>query len=401
MSRLERSRELHKRAVRCIPWGTQTNAKKWRKVFPDVSPAFIERGRGCHIWDVDGNEYLDFKCALGPIVLGHADPDVNNAVKRQIDDGTLYNMAHPLEIELAEQIAEIVPCAKRVRFLKTGSDANCAAVRVARVVTGRDKIISLGYHGWNDVTNANREKIGGIPQASRELVLTGPINDSEALKKLFIAHDGQIALLIADLACHRSIPRKYVQDLKNLAHENGALLCFDEIITGFRYALGGAQEYFGVMPDLACFGKAIANGYSLSALCGRGDIMDEAFEKTIITGTYYGSTADLAAAKASIGKLLRHNVPALLWQRGQALQDAINRSAERHGLTIRAEGPSCISNLVAEDTEELAAFLMRLFVNGLYPGSSYWFVNYAHTDEELSAAFDIIDRTFSDVKHGK
>lgn len=395
---LKCSRELFERASKRIPWGTQTNAKKWHEAARDYSPAFIQRAKGCRVWDADGNEYIDFKCALGPVILGYADDEVNAAVKRQIDEGTMYNMSHPLEIELAERIALVVPCAERIRFLKTGSDATCAAVRIARTVTGRDKVISFGYHGWNDMTNACNPSLGGIPQSSRELVIRGTPHDLDGFKKLLLQHGKNTAIVIMDLAGHRQTDPQYLKSIRDLCKENGILLCYDEIITGFRYALGGAQAYYGVTPDLACFAKAMANGYSISALCGRADVMERGFEKTVITGTYYGATTDIAASIATIDKLKREKVPDLLWQRGRRLKAMINEISHKYGLSLRAEGPDCIFNITADNKEQIALFTNLLFEHGLFPGASYWFIQYSHTDGVIDQAGEIIDAVCRKMK---
>lgn len=395
---LKCSKDLFERTSKRIPWGTQTNAKKWPAGAREYFPAFIQRGKGCRIWDVDGNEYIDFKCACGPVILGYADDEVNAAVKRQIDEGTMYNMAHPLEIELAERIAALVPCAERVRFLKTGSDATCAAVRIARTVTGRDKVISFGYHGWNDMTNACNLGLGsGIPPASRELVIKAKPHDLEGFKQILGQHGKNTAIVIMDLACHHQTDPQYLKTIQALCRENGSLLCFDEIITGFRYALGGAQAYYGVTPDLGCFAKAMANGYSISALCGRAEVMDAGFAKTIITGTYYGATTDIAAAIATIDKLQREKVPELLWQRGRKLKTMINELLHKHGLNLRADGVDCLF-YIAGDSKQNELFSRLLLEQGVFPGSSYWFMQYAHTDDVLDRTGKIVETVCRKMK---
>lgn len=393
MRDLTRSKQLYEKALRLIPWGTQTHSKKPHPDLEGYGPYFIERGKGCRIWDVDGNEYIDFRGAFGPIVLGYADDEVNAAVKKQIDSGTLYDMAHPLEIELAELLNRHVPCAERVRFLKTGADANSAAVRIARAVTEREKVISIGYHGWLDSVNGHRPNLGGVPAAARELIIGLSPNDLDGLKEAIAKHGRDAAVLITDLACHRDLEIEYLQAVRELTSENGIVLCYDEIVTGFRYALGGAQEYYGVTPDLACFAKAMANGYSISALCGKAELMDKGFERTTISGTYYGATTDLAASIATIKKLERERVSETLWERGEELKAFINGIARRSGSDIRACGPACIFNLASE-RGEVIRFWQKLLENGLFPGANYWFMQHSHTEEVLHEVFEIIDESF-------
>jgi len=399
MNDLTRSRRLYDRAIKLIPWGTQTGSKRWAEALRDHLPAFIARGKGCRVWDVDGNEYIDFRCAFGPIILGYADREVNAAVKKQIDLGTLYGMAHPVEIELAELVNELVPCAERVRFFKTGADANAAAVRVARTFTGKEKVISIGYHGWIDTLLAKTTKVPGIPGVDRQLMFDVRPNDLDAIKDVVSTHKNEVAILIIDLACCRDVDREYLEAIRELTSESNILLSFDEIITGFRYSLGGAQSYFGITPDLAAFGKAMANGYAISALCGKAEIMDRAFEKTTISGTYYGDTSTIAASIATISKLRREGVPEMLWSRGERLKTFINEAARKARLGIKASGPACIFDVASGNPQETELFVKKFLEKGVMPGSPYWFMQYSHSDNELDKTCEIIAEALGEVRN--
>lgn len=250
---------LH-RALQSIPLGSQTFSKS-RTQYPfGVSPYFIERGEGCYVWDVDGNKYLDMIGSLAALTLGHNDPDVTKAVSRQLQDGIIFSLPHPLEFQVAEKIISLVPCAEKVRFGKNGSDATAGAIRVSRAFTNREHVAVCGYHGWQDWYIGSTARNLGVPQATRDLTHTFMYNDLDSLKKLFTDYPEQIAAVILEPMNVTEPMNNFLAEVKELAHQHGAVLIFDETITGFRYAKGGAQELFGVTPDLATFGKGLANG---------------------------------------------------------------------------------------------------------------------------------------------
>jgi glutamate-1-semialdehyde 2,1-aminomutase len=271
--RYARSEELLERALRTIPLGSQTFSKSKTQYPHGVSPYFVTRGKGGHVWDADGNEYVDFISSLAAVTLGHGDPDVQAAVAAQLEDGVIFSLPHPLEMEVAERLVAMVPCAEKVRFGKNGSDATSGAVRIARAFTGRDHVAVCGYHGWQDWYIGATARNRGVPKAVRELTHTFPFNDLLALEALLASHPAGFAAVMMEPMNVSDPAPGYLQAVKELAHRHGALLIFDETITGFRFANGGAQALFGVTPDLATFGKGIANGYPLAAVAGRADVM--------------------------------------------------------------------------------------------------------------------------------
>jgi len=305
---LYQSGQLHNRAMEIIPTGTQTFSKG-RFLYPTGMPLYIERGKGSHVWDVDGNEYIDFVSGLCPIILGYCDPDVDSAVKAQMESGVIFSLPHRLEIEVSEKLCEIIPCAEMVRFGKNGSDATAGAVRLARAYTGRDHIITVAghYHGWADWYIGITARNAGVPQAIRELTHTFEYNDIDSLHALFRQYPNQVACVIMEPMSLTWPEDGFLEAVKELTHKNGAILIFDEVITGLRMAMGGAQEYFGVIPDIACFGKAIANGYPLSAVVGKSDIMSY-FGKVHFSFTNGGECLSLAASKATLEKMERDSV---------------------------------------------------------------------------------------------
>lgn len=406
--RYARSQALLERAEGLIPLGTQTFSKS-RLHFPaGRAPHFLGRGRGGRVWDVDGNEYVDLVAALLPVVLGHCDPDVDAAIRRQLSRGISFSLATELELALAERLVELIPCAEMVRFGKSGTDATSAAVRIARAVTGREHVIACGYHGWSDwyVGATSRDK--GVPGAVRELTHRVPYNDLKAIEVALDVSPGKCAALIME-PMHAEEPAPgYLERVRDLVHRHGALLIFDEIITGFRFALGGAQALFDVTPDLACFGKAMGNGMPISAVVGRADLMREC-EEVFISGTFGGEALSLAAATAVIDKMQREPVIQTLWRTGERLGAGVNERIAGYGLQavmgLHGKAPlQCLS--FHEHPNASAAEIRTLFTTcmlerGVLVIASHN-VMYAHDDgdlEQVLAAYDhTLERTVRELE---
>jgi glutamate-1-semialdehyde aminotransferase len=336
--RISASQSLTERARKVIPGISQTFSKNPNQYVRKVTPAYIERGSAGHVWDADGNEYIDYPLSLGPIILGHGDPDVQKAVKDQLDDGTIFSLPHRLEVEVSELLCETIPCAEMVRFGKNGSDVTSAAVRAARSFTGRDRVALCGYHGWQDWYIGTTTRNSGVPKAVSDLTHTFDYNDPASLEEIFRKYPGEISCVIMEPVGMESPQDDFLQKVAEITRTNGAVLIFDEVITGFRLALGGAQEYFGVTPDIACFAKAMANGYPVSAVVGSGDVMKQ-FEQVFFSGTFGGEALSLAAAKATITKMQREPVIERLWEVGGRLQTAYNEISMEFGLS---EITSCV-----------------------------------------------------------
>ena len=332
---LQMSRSWKARAQSRVPIMAQTFSKA-PMCFPQGSyPAFLERGNGAHVWDVDGNEYVDFILGLGPIVLGYHDPAVDEAVRRQLDNGPIFSLPHRLEVEVAEKLAEVVPCAEMSRFSKTGSEVTSAAVRCARAFTRREKIAYASYHGWHEWFAVTTTRGAGIPAAMKELVVPFNFNDLASLEAVLAAHE--IAAVILEPVSLDEPAPGFLQALIDAAHKKGALVIFDEIVSGFRIATAGAQERYRVVPDLATFGKGMANGMPLAAVVGRAEIM-RSFEEVFFSTTFGGEALSLAAAMATIEQFRVREVPAHLWRMGAKLQQAFERARERHGVGGRVWG---------------------------------------------------------------
>jgi glutamate-1-semialdehyde aminotransferase len=326
---ISRSNQIFERSIGLVPAGTQTLAKGPGQWIRGVAPKYLARGAGAHVWDVDGNEYVDLNMAIGPISLGYAYPRVDDAIRAQLADGITFSLVHPLEVEVAELVREVVPGAESVRYSKTGCDATTAAVRLARAFTGRRKVLCCGYHGWHDWYISVTDRNAGIPPEVADLTYTFQYNDLSSVED---ALDGDVACVILEPTVFEAPKPGFLQGLRDLCTKNGSLLVFDEMWTGFRIALGGAQAYFGVTADLACFSKAIANGMPISVLTGRKDVM-RLLEKDVFFFTTFGGEAlSLAAAKATIEEIRDRDVPAHLARQGKKLLDGYNALAREYGL---------------------------------------------------------------------
>lgn len=324
MSRkFDRTNELLSRAEKVIPLGSQTFSKSHLNFVRGAYPLFLDRGLGCHVWDVDGNEYIDFLLALMPVVLGYADEDVNRAITAQLQKGISFSFSTEIESELAEKLIEIIPSAEMVRFGKNGSDATAGAVRVTRAYTGREKIAVCGYHSWHDWYIASTPFSLGTTKADQALISKFNYNDLESLETLLKKEPDAYAAIIMEPANAIEPAPGFLEGVRDLAHKYGALLVFDEIVSGWRTSLGGAQAYYNVTPDLSCFGKAMGNGMPIAALVGKRDYM-KTVEKVFLSSTFGGETLSLAASLATIEKMKKFNVVDAMHSTAKYLGNQIN-----------------------------------------------------------------------------
>ena len=399
---ITRSQELYERALKLIPSVTQTLAKGPGQHTRGVAPIYLQRGHGSHVWDVDGNEYIDFTMGVGPLSLGYCNPVVDAAIRAQLDDGITFSLMHPLEVEVAELMRDVVPGAEAVRFSKTGADVTSAAIRAARAFTGKNKVLCCGYHGWHDWYVGVTDRISGIPQNIQDLSFTIPYNDIEGVEAS-LKKDSDIACIILEPIVFEAPQDNFLHQLRELCTQYGVLLIFDEMWTGFRLALGGAQEFFGVQADLACFSKAVANGMPISMLTGRADIM-KVFEKQVFFYTTFGGEAlSLAAAKATINELRDKNVAAYLAAQGKKLREGYNAIAGELGLSYtRCFGFDCRSMVVfdaeAGNPLEVKAFVQQEMIkNGILWGG-FHNMSYAHSDADVEYTLNVYRRVLPLLK---
>lgn len=321
-NRYIKSEEFLKLAESKIPLGSQTFSKSKTQYPIGISPLFVTHAKGSKVYDLDGNEYIDLVNSLACITLGHADPEIILAVEKQLRSGSIYSLPSPLEYEVADLLTEIIPCADMVRFAKNGTDATSASIRLARAHTNKNHVIHTGYHGWQDWYIGSTTRSKGVPYQVSALSHSANLEDYSQIKDLFLKFKDDIACVIIE-PIGRNIPSKeYLESIKSLCEANGALLIFDETITGFRVANGGAQELIGVVPHLATFGKGMANGLPLSAVVGQREYMMQ-FEDIFISGTFGGELLSLAAGKKVLERYINEPITEQLCQIGNSLSKEI------------------------------------------------------------------------------
>lgn len=423
----EKSKQQWERASRTCPGGIHSNVRKsWQP-----HPMFYDRGSGSHVWDVDGNEFIDYVLARGPLLLGHSPQPVLNAVKAQLDRGLMYAGQHELEIAAAEKFCSLVPCAEMVRFSGSGSEATHGAMRLARGLTGRMKILRFEghYHGWFDNQMWNyapplevagpREACvpipatkGQNPNEAEHLVIC-PWNDLALVERAFAQHPGQIAGVITEaVMCNTGgiMPKPgFLEGLRDLCTKNGTVLIFDEVITGFRVSVGGAQQHFGVTPDVATFAKGMAGGFPVSAIAGKRSFMQPFGDLAITHAGTYNSSAPYMAATLAALEMLSADDGALLDRAhaiGRRLMDGIRESAGRAGKDVHIRGVGTVFHVSFNDGQEIVdyrtslakdavaydRFWLALQDRGIrtIPGG-LWFVSTAHTDADVDRTLAAID----------
>ncbi len=373
------------RAAGLIPAGTQTLAKGPGQYVRGVAPKYLARGKGAHVWDVDGNEYIDYQMGIGPLSLGYAYDAVDDAIRAQLADGITFSLMHPLEVEVAELVREVVPGVEGVRYSKTGCDITTAAVRLARAFTKRDRVLCCGYHGWHDWYIAVTDRNAGIPQDVAALSATFGYND---LASVLDAIDDNTACVILEPVTFEEPRDGFLAELRRVCDQVGALLIFDEMWTGFRLALGGAQERFGVRADLACFSKAIANGMPLGVLTGRREVMALCEKDVFFFTTFGGEALSLAAAKATIHELRARQVPQHLERQGDKLKAGYNALAAELGLDFtRCVGYPCRSLVTfdakAGDPLEQKSLLQQELVRRGVLWGGFHNMSFSHSDADV------------------
>ena len=399
-----RSERLRERAHAMIPGGAHTYAKGDDQ-FPERAPGFIVRGKGCHVWDADGNEFIEYGMGLRSVTLGHAFEPVVTAAHQQMLLGANFTRPASIEVELAEEFLRIIDGADMVKFSKNGSDVTTAAIKLARAYTGRSLIAVCGdqpFFSVDDWFIGCTEMSAGVPAEIAALTLKFRYNDLESLNELFDKYPGQIACVILEAESTTPPAPGYLQRLKALCEKQGAVLIFDEMITGFRWHLGGAQKFHGVVPHLSTFGKALGNGFAISALAGNRDIMrlgglDHDRPRVFLLSTTHGAeTHAMAAALATIRVYREQDVVGHLWSQGTRLQSLVNQAIIEHQLEGAFEliGRPCNLVFVTRDgagersQEFRTLFLQELIRQGIIAPS--FVVSLSHTDDDIERTAEAI-----------
>jgi len=411
--RVPRSMALYERALERIPGATQLVSRRPTRVAYGVSPVYATRAEGARFWDVDGFEYIDWMSGIGSILLGYADPAVDDAVRRQISTGTIYAVNHELELELAEELCRTIPCAEMVRYAKCGGEACAIAVRIARGVTGRDKILFCGYHGWHDwflaANLAEESNLAahllpaiepiGVPRALAGTAIPFANGDAAALGELLERHRGEVAAVIMEPIRSELPAEGYLAEVAKLAREHGAVLIFDEVSAGLRFGMGGAQEYLGVTPDMAVFAKSISNGYPMAAVVGRRDVMDPS-ARMFISSTYWSDTIGLRAALTTLHEAQRRDVASGLWRLGGELKRRLNAIAAEIGLDVRCEGVDVHPQLQFAIADPLlkshvtTLYIQEMAKRGCH-GYASFYLNAAQGEGELEQTCQAARETFT------
>ncbi|MFZ0183895.1 MAG: aminotransferase class III-fold pyridoxal phosphate-dependent enzyme, partial [Nitrosotalea sp.] len=355
---LKKSLDLLSRAKKVLPAQTHTFSKGYKSFVEGVYPIFAQRGKGSHIFDVDGNDFIDYMAALGPIILGYSYDVVNESIKKQLADGSIFSLPHPLEVEAAELMCHIIPGCDMAKFTKTGSDAVTAAVRGAKAITGKDHVAYWGGGGvWHDwftvITSRNR----GVPKSLKNMIKLFEYNKIESLKKV-LDNDKEIGTVCMEPMTFEKPDKNFLQDVKRITHEHDAILVFDEVQTGFRWALGGAQEYFGVQADISAWGKAMANGMPLGAISGKSEFM-KIFDEVFYSTTFGGETLSLAAFQATVKEMQEKKVIEHIFKMGTKFYEGFTKIVQKSGANVTIEGFPCKLKLGFPDKNGNDSLLIR------------------------------------------
>lgn len=394
---LEKSRKI-------IPSLTQTFSRAAYTFVEGAFPVYAQSAKGSHFTDVDGNDYIDYLCGLGPVILGHAYPTVDDAIKEQLKNGILFSLPHKLEIEVAELLCNVIPSAEMIKFSKTGSGAATGAVRAARALTKRDKIAYCGSGGvWHDWYAGIISRNQGVPDFNKDLIFPFDYNDINTLEYIFEKNPNEIACVFMEPTMFEKPTDSFLQKVKKIAAENGSVLIFDEIVTGFRLANGGGQEYFGVEPDITVLGKGIANGMPLSAVVGKKEYM-KIFDDVFFSTTYAGETLSLAAGKATIVEFMEKHVIRKMWENGTLLMDKFNNIAKEQSLQIALNGYPVRMKLICKDEKGNDSILMKSLLiqemvkRGIFMHPGVEYISFSHEKDDIDNTILSFIDTISVIK---
>jgi len=414
---VERSMEVYERARKLIPGVTQLISRRPARAALGVSPIYASHAKGCRIWDIDGNEYVDWYSGIGPIILGYADEVVDEAVKAQIDKGSVFSIVEENAVELAEELVRLIPSAEMVRFCKGGGEACTIAVRIARGVTERDKVLFCGYHGWHDwylAANIGAARLDehlfngidpiGIPRALEGTSIPFKYGDLESLEDLLKENDGEVACIIMEPMRTELPPPGYLEGVRELATRYGVVLIFDEVSSGFRIAIGGVQEFIGVTPDMSVFAKAISNGYPMGAVVGKREFMEPS-SRMFISSAYWDDSVGIVAALTTLKELQRRDAVAHFDRIGATFKEEVNRIAQEVNLAAECVGVAAHPGIRFHvDDPETAKKVSTLFIQenakrGLILATGFFF-NCAHDEEALAFTFEGIRGSFGVIADG-
>ena len=405
MRSFEKSTALVERGRKVTPLAAQTFSKSYRYFMPESSPMYIDHADGARVYDVDGNEFLDFICCLGPITLGYNYPAVNKAVIEQLNKGIIFSTQAPVECELAELLTQVIPCAEMVKFVKNGSDATTAAIRLARAYTGRERVAMCGYHGMHDWSIGASANNKGVPKAVCALTKTYKYNDIASLENLLDAHPGEYAAVIIEPIQSNGTTKEYLQAVVDTAHKHGAVAIFDEVVSGFRYAIGGASEYYGVTPDMASYGKGCANGMPLSFVAGKKELISIIEQGVFVSMTFGGDAISIAGSLATIKEMQEKDAIRHIWKLGTILLEGLRARIEKYGVgnAVSASGLAPHCGLAFDDVGSLnyldiqSVYIKTMLENGILC-QAITNISLSHTEADIQKFLDAVDCAFAAIR---
>lgn len=402
INRYEKSQVLWKRANQVLVPGGST-ISKLPYLYPyGYYPIYLESGQGAKVFDVDGNQYIDFQSANGAIILGLRHREIEAAMEKQREKGNLFSLLSPLPIELAEKLCFHIPSAERIRILKTGSDAVSGAVRIARAYVNKPKILTMHYHGWHDWTYISSLLNQGIPSHNKDNLLTCPYGDFQELERVVEREKTELAAIVMEPVHLLSPPEGYLRAVRDLTQIMNIVLIFDEVVTGVRFGLGGAQAYLNVTPDISCFSKALSNGYPLSAIVGRADIMEKT-KDAVTTQTCAEETLSLAAALETLKFIEANPVIDKVWNLGKMFKSKFNALSQQYGIPVNCLGYPPRLELAFEDFKGWdkkvikGYFLEQTALDGFLFGHAI-FISYAHQEAHIEKALQSCKKIFCSLK---
>lgn len=399
MKNLKNSEILKTKARKIIPHYTGTFSRSPTSFIDGIYPAYVKSGNGCKLVDVDGNEFIDFFCGLGPITLGYNYTPVNNAIKKQLKNGILFSLPHPIEVELSEIICKTIPHAEMIKLEKSGSNAVTAAVRAARAITNREKIAYCGSGGvWHDWQAAMVSRDGGVPKYNRRLIKIFEYNDIKGLEKIFDDNKNQIAAIVLE-PTHYEIPKNgFLKKVRKIADENNSLLILDEIVTGFRFDIKGGQKYFNIKGDLVCFGKGMGNGLPISAITGPSEFM-KIYDKLWVSSTNNSENLSIAGTIATINEMIRKKTIEHCWRMGRKLMDEWNKITDENHIDAKMNGFPVRMDLTYKknNTPSLtlkSLLLKEMLKEGIFMsilGTTY--LSYSHKNEDIKKTLEALEKS--------
>jgi len=409
-----KSQELYNKAKKIIPGGTQLLSKRPEMFLPNIWPAYYSKAKGCEIWDLDGNKYIDMSyMGIGACILGYADDDVNDAVINVIDKGNMTTLNVPEEVELAELLCEIHPWADMVRYARSGGEAMAIAVRIARAKTGKDKVLFCGYHGWSDwylAANLADDKAldghllpglepNGVPRALKGSAHPFVYNDTEGFIDLIESHKSEVGTVVLETIRNYKPKEEFIETVRKKTQELEVVLIVDEVSSGWRLNVGGAHLIYNLEPDIAVFAKGISNGYPMAAIIGKSKVM-EAAQNSFISSTYWTERIGPTAAIACIKKMLKEKVPEHLERQGKIVQNTWKNNASKYGLKIHVDGIYPLGHFTFDYEKPLilkTLFTQLMLEKGFLASNSYY-ASFAHKKIHIEKYSNAVDESFSFIK---